>query len=85
MIDLAPLRRLARLPLFRLLGVNLVAGVVVATLAVGGLLAFDPFGLRALIVADQSPAVALLLLGGGFVITFAGVVMASAIKQIGRE
>ncbi len=45
-----------RVPLFRLLAINLAIGVVVAALLVGGLLALDPFGLRHLIFADNSPA-----------------------------
>ena len=44
-----------RVPLFRLLAINLAAGMAVAALLVGGLLALNPFGLRHLIFADNSP------------------------------
>ena len=48
-----------RVPLFRLLAINLAAGMAVAALLVGGLLALNPFGLRDLIFADNSPGTAL--------------------------
>src|ERR1041385_2745102 len=74
---IAPMRRPSdvapAMPLLRLLGVNCAAGMAIALLAVGGLLALDD-QLRGLIFSDHSPAVALALLGGGFVVTFAGVV-----------
>ena len=35
--------------------------------------------------SDHSPAVPLVLLGGGFVVTFASVVMGSAIMRLGQE
>jgi hypothetical protein len=71
------------MPLLRLLGVNCAAGIAVALLAVGGLLAFNP-QLRELIFSDQSPAVALALLSGGFIVTFASAAMASAIMTLGE-
>ncbi|TMJ00044.1 MAG: hypothetical protein E6G97_20895 [Alphaproteobacteria bacterium] len=71
------------MPLLRLLGVNCAAGIAVAMLAVGGLLALDA-QLRALIFSDHSPAVALTLLSGGFVVTFASAMMGSAIMQLGE-
>jgi hypothetical protein len=73
------------MPLFRLLAVNLTIGIAVAALAVGGLLALDAHGLRTLILADRSPVAALVLLGGGFVITFASVAMGTAIMRIGQD
>jgi O-antigen/teichoic acid export membrane protein len=72
------------MPLLRLLGINLAAGIAVALLALGGMLAISP-QLRTLIFADHSPAVPLALLGGGFIVTFASVVMGTAIWRIGRE
>ena len=71
------------MPLLRLLGVNCAAGIVVAMLALGGLLALDE-QLRDLVFSDHSPGLALALLGGEFVVTFAGVMMASAIMQLGE-
>ena len=67
-----------------LLAVNLVAGLGVAALAVFGLLALHP-QLSNLIFADQSPGIALLLLAGGFAVTFGGAVMASAVMQLDRQ
>ena len=42
-----------RVPLFRLLAINLAAGVALATLLVGGLLMLNPGGLRDLILAGD--------------------------------
>lgn len=75
---------LLRLPLFRLLAINLAAGVTVAALLVGGLLALDPGGLRHLIFADRSPAVALGLLLFGFVVTLGSTAMGTAIMALGQ-
>ena len=73
-----------RQPLFRLLAINLAAGVALAALLVGGLLALDPGGLRHLIFADSSPATALGLLLFGFAITFGSTAMGTAIMAMGR-
>ncbi|MEO8318504.1 MAG: hypothetical protein ABJA75_14775 [Bradyrhizobium sp.] len=75
---------LLRLPLFRLLAINLAAGVAVAALLVGGLLALDPGGLRHLIFADRSPVTALGLLLFGFVVTFGSAAMGTAIMALGQ-
>jgi hypothetical protein len=72
-------------PLIRFLAINMALGFVVAALVVGGLIGFDVFGLRRLILADQSPAVAFVLLAGGFVVTFASTVMGSAIMGLGAS
>jgi hypothetical protein len=74
-----------QVPLFRLLAINLAAGMTLAALLVGGLLALNPFGLRDLILADRSPATALGLLLFGFVVTFGSTVMGSAIMAMGRQ
>jgi len=73
-----------RVPLFRLLAINLAAGATLAALLVGGLLALDPGGLRHLIFADRSPATALGLLLFGFVVTFGSTAMGTAIMAMGR-
>ena len=73
-----------RVPLFRLLAINLAAGVALATLVVGGLLALNPGGLRDLILADRTPGTALGLLLFGFVVTFGSAVMGSAIMAMGK-
>ena len=76
---------LLRVPLFRLLAINLAAGAAVAALLVGGLLALNPFGLRDLIFADNSPGTALGLLLFGFIVTFGSGAMGSAIMAMGKR
>jgi hypothetical protein len=73
--------RFWRTPLFRLLAINLAAGIAVAALLVGGLLLLDPGGLRHLILADR---VALGPLMFGFAVTF-GSAARSAIMALGRR
>ena len=75
--------RLLRVPLFRLLAINLAVGVTLAALLVGGLLALNPGGLRHLIFADASPGTALGLLLFGFVVTFGSAAMGTAIMAMG--
>lgn len=74
-----------RVPLFRLLAINLAAGTALAALLVGGLLAINPGGLRDLIFADSSPGTALGLLLFGFVVTFGSTAMGTAIMAMGRR
>jgi hypothetical protein len=70
--------------LLRLVLINCAAGIAVAMLALGGLLALNE-QLRRLIFSDQSPLVPLALLGGGFVVTFASVVTGTAIMRLGKD
>ena len=77
--------RLLRVPLFRLLAINLAAGAAVTVLLVGGLLLINPGGLRDLIFADRSPAVALGLLLVSFFITFGSTAMGTAIMAAGQR
>ena len=74
-----------RVPLFRLLAINLAAGATLAALLVGGLLALNPSGLRDLILADSSPGTALGLLLFGFVVTFGSTAMGTAIMAMGQR
>ena len=74
-----------RVPLFRLLAINLAIGVTLAALLVGGLLALNPGGLRDLILANSSPGTALGLLLFGFVVTFGSTAMGTAIMAMGRR
>jgi hypothetical protein len=74
-----------RIPLFRLLAINLAAGAAAAALLVGGLLTLNPFGLRNLIFADNSPGIAFGLLLFGFIITFGSSAMGSAIMAMGKR
>ena len=76
---------LLRIPLFRLLAINLAIGACAATLLVGGLLWLNPGHLRELIFADRSPGIGLALLLASFVITFGSAAMGSAIMAQGRK
>ena len=76
---------LLRIPLFRLLAINLAIGAVAALLLVGGLLLLNPGHLRELIFADRAPGVAIGLLLGSFLITFGSTAMGSAIMSQGRK
>ena len=70
-----------RLPLLRLLAVNLKNGITIAALMLGGLLALSP-RLLALVAHDWS-AFGLLLFG--FVVTFGSAAMGSAVMMLGRQ
>ncbi len=72
-------------PLFRLLAINLAAGVSVAVLLVGGLLLLNPGHLRDLILADDTPGVALGLLLFGFIVTLGSSAMGTAIMAMGQQ
>ena len=85
--------RLLRVPLFRLLAINLAIGACAAVLLVGGLLWLNPGHLRELILADlladlladRAPGIGLVLLLASFVITFGSAAMGSAIMAQGRK
>ena len=74
-----------RLGLFRVLAINLGIGLLIAALLAVGLLWLDVGGLRHLILADRSPAIAFGLLLFGFVITFGSAAMGTAIMALGRR
>jgi hypothetical protein len=76
---------LLRLPLLRLLAINLAIGACAAALLVGGLLWLNPGHLRELIFADRAPGVALGLLLASFLITLGSAAMGSAIMAQGRN
>ncbi|RXH30867.1 MULTISPECIES: hypothetical protein [Bradyrhizobium] len=80
-----PRGALLRIPLFRLLAINLAIGACAAALLVGGLLWLNPGHLRELIFADRSPGIALALLLASFLITFGSAAMGSAIMAQGRK
>ena len=77
----APLRQ----PLIRLLAVNLAAGIGVALLMFGGLMALNPGNLRGLLLADRFGYAALGLLLFGLIVTFGSVAMGSAVMALGKE
>ena len=76
---------LLRQPLIRLLAVNLTAGIAIAVLMLGGLMALNPGGLRDLILADRESIAALGLLMFGLLITFGSAAMGTAIMTLGHE
>ncbi|MBW7973455.1 hypothetical protein [Bradyrhizobium sp. BR 10289] len=76
---------LLRIPLLRLLAINLAIGACAAMLLVGGLLWLNPGHLRELIFADRSPGIPLLVLLASFVMTFGSAAMGSAIMAQGRK
>lgn len=81
----SPRFAILRLPLFRLLAINLAAGAAVAVLLVSGLLMLNPGGIRDLIFADRNPVVAMFLLLGSFFVTFGSAAMGTAIMAQGRS
>jgi hypothetical protein len=78
-------RTLLRQPLFRLLAINLAAGICLAMLLIGGLMWVNPGHLRELILADASPGTAFGLLLFGFIITFGSAAMGSAVMAMGTD
>ncbi|MBI5111928.1 MAG: hypothetical protein HZA68_08135 [Rhodovulum sp.] len=80
-----PAGRLLRLPLVRLLAINLAIGLVIAVLAVAGLMALDAHRLRTLVLGDQSPVVAIGLLLFGFAVTLGSWVMGTAVMRLGER
>lgn len=75
---------LIRLPLFRLLAINLVIGAVIAVLMIGGLLALNPLNIRHMIFSDREPVAVIGVLVFDFFITFGSAAMGTAIMAIGR-
>jgi hypothetical protein len=76
--------QLLRLPLLRLLAINLGIGSGVAVLSVGALLALNPLNLRDLIFADRDGTMVTVLLVFDFVITLGSAAMGTAIMMLGR-
>lgn len=74
-----------RLPLFRLLAINVAIGMAAALLMLAGLMWLNPLGLRHLILADRAGAVAAGLLLFGLVVTFGSTAMGSAIMMLGKS
>ena len=76
---------LRRLPLLRLLAINLAIGIAAAIVMTGGLMWLNPAHLRDLILADRGGAAAFILLLFGLVVTFGSVAMGTAIMTLGHE
>lgn len=75
---------LLKLPLFRLLAINLAIGAVIAALMVVGLLALNPLNIRNMILADREPVAVVGILMFDFFITFGSAAMGTAIMALGR-
>ena len=78
-------RGILRLPLVRLLAINLAIGIAMAFLMIGGLLALNPYRLRDLILSDHASGLSLALLIFGFTVTFGSTVMGTAIMALGED
>jgi hypothetical protein len=74
-----------RVPLFRLLAINLAIGIAAAVLMITGLLLLNPYGLRTLLLSDRSGVMVFVLLLFGFVVTFGSTAMGTAIMALGRD
>lgn len=79
------MKTLLRLPLLRLLVVNLGVGIVAAVAMIGGLMWLNPHHLRDLILADQAGGAAFGLLLFGLVVTFGSVAMGTAVMALGER
>ena len=75
-------REIASVKLFRLLAINLAAGIELALVMVGGLLLFDSHHLRSLILRDPSGILIVALMLFGFIVTLGSVAMGSAIMRL---
>jgi hypothetical protein len=71
-----------RHPLFRLLAINLVIGLVLGLSVVAGLIAADAHHLRTLLMKDSSGWIFLALLAFGFALTFGSVIMGAAVMSL---
>ncbi|EJW13133.1 hypothetical protein A33M_0625 [Rhodovulum sp. PH10] len=76
-------RTLLAQPLIRLLAINLAFGLLIAVIAVAGLIALDAHHLRRLVLSDSSPVIAIGLLLFGFAVTMGSWVMGSAVMRLG--
>lgn len=82
------MRRSRRQPppaLLRLLAVHAAVGALVGCLAAATLLTVGDLPLGRLLASTEAPAVAALLLFGGFALTFASLAMGAGIMLAGRD
>ncbi|MCC2111856.1 MAG: hypothetical protein KDJ16_07475 [Hyphomicrobiales bacterium] len=79
---ISKLRGFLLLPLIRLLAANMAAGIVAAVTAVTALITFDVAGMGTLIGAAEDPVLPVVLLIFGFIVTLAGVAMATAVMSL---
>lgn len=71
-------------PLLRLLAWNWLSGAATAMILLVGILATNAMHLRDLILESDNPAVPILMLMMGFLVTFTSVAMATAVMGLGR-
>ena len=76
---------LLRQPLVRLFAIKLGIGMAAVVLLLGGLFAFNPAGLRDLILGNRAMALALGAVLLGSLVAFGAVAIAAAVLMIGRE
>lgn len=72
-------------PLLRLLAVNALSGSFVALVVVGGLFASNAGGLYDLVAGSSDPAVPVILLVFGFIITLGSAAMGTAVMMLPRD
>lgn len=75
---------LLKLPLFRLLAINLVIGAIIAATMMVGLLVINPLNIRHMIFSDREPAAVIAVLVFDFFITFGSAAMGTAVMALGR-
>lgn len=73
-----------KLPLFRLLALNALAGATAGLVVSTGLIVLDVGGFGHLVAADATPLVPYALVTAGFVITLASVAMGVAVMRLGE-
>ncbi len=69
----------------RLIIVNWLSGMLAGAVCATIVLALDLGGLRALIMGAREPWIPLILLYGGFIFTFGGLVSATAVMTLGQD
>ncbi|CUA91686.1 hypothetical protein [Pannonibacter indicus] len=84
-LNLRRARFLPENPLLRLLAVNALSGSVVALVVVGGLFASNAGGLYDLVANASDPAVPVILLAFGFIITLGSAAMGTAVMMLPRD
>jgi len=72
-----------KLPLFRLLALNALAGALSGFVVSTGLVVFDVGGFGRLVAGDDTPLVPYVLVTAGFVITLGSVAMGVAVMRLG--
>ncbi|WP_430511820.1 hypothetical protein [Pannonibacter phragmitetus] len=85
LLSIRPARILPENPLLRLLVINVLSGSAVALVVVAGLFAFNAGGLYDLVANASEPAVPVILLAFGFIITLGSAAMGTAVMMLPRD